>query len=169
MTDLIIRIKKKTDGSAAMSCERADGSVTWQRQDGSQGRFFPLHDLTHCAVERVLRQRRGFYALIAEGWNLSDFGAPWPRGPLPVDALASELIVGFLDSERSAGAEWSATDFNESAATYYAQHGIEGACVISDEELVRIREHRRELFSQWTALPPGATLELAFVRGQAVA
>src|SRR5205085_4529315 len=51
MPDLIIRIKKKTDGAAALSCTRADGSVTWQRQDGQLGRFFPLHDLTHFAVE----------------------------------------------------------------------------------------------------------------------
>src|SRR6266545_1175255 len=67
MTDLIIRIKKKTDGSAALSCQRADGSVTWQRQDGLQGGFFPRHDLTHYAVETVLRQVRGFYSLVAGG------------------------------------------------------------------------------------------------------
>ena len=51
MASLTIRIKKNTDGSAALSCTRADGSVTWQRQVGAQGRFFPLHDLTHSAVE----------------------------------------------------------------------------------------------------------------------
>jgi len=117
MADLIIRIKKKADGSAALSCERADGSVTWQRQDGQQGRFFPLHDLTHYAVESVLGGRRGFYSFVAQGWNLTDFGVPWPRGPLPVDALTLELVVGFLDRERAAGVEWSAADFNESAAT----------------------------------------------------
>jgi len=42
--DLVIRIKKKTDGSAALSCRRADGSVTWQRQEGQQGRFFPFRE-----------------------------------------------------------------------------------------------------------------------------
>ena len=108
MTDLLIRIKKKSDGSAALSCVRADGSVTWQRQDGLQG------DLTHYAVETVLRYPRGFYGLLAEGWDFSDFGRPWPRGPLPSEALASELLVGFLDGERAAGVEWSARDFKES-------------------------------------------------------
>src|SRR2546430_9090725 len=58
MNDLLIRIKKKSDGSAALSCLRADGSVTWQRQNGQQGRFFPLHDLTHYAVETVLGHTR---------------------------------------------------------------------------------------------------------------
>src|SRR5438309_3304320 len=79
MNDLLIRIKKKSDGSAALSCLRADGSVTWQRQTGQQGRFFPLHDLTHYAVETVLGYARGFYGLVAEGWDLTDFGNPWPR------------------------------------------------------------------------------------------
>src|SRR5712691_9180335 len=133
--DLVIRVKKKTDGSAALSCRRADGSVTWQRQDGGQGRFFPLHDLTHYAVETVLGHPRGFYGLVAEGWDLSDFGKPWPRGPLPVESIASELVVGFLDRERAAGVEWSATDFNETAATYYAVHGLSGTCVVTDGDL----------------------------------
>ena len=169
MTDLIIHIKKKTDGSAALSCQRADGSVTWQRQEGRQGRFFPLHDLTHYAVETVLGHPRGFYGLVADGWDLTDFGKPWPRGQLPVDALASELVVGFLDRERAAGVEWSAADFNEGAATYYAQHGLQGTCAISDDHLRRIREKRRELFAQWTVLPPGQTLELQFTRAEAAA
>lgn len=162
MTELIIRIKKKTDGSAALSCQRADGSVTWQRQDGRQGTFFPLHDLTHYAVETVLSQPRGFWGLIADGWDLGDFGKPWPRGPLPATVLASELVVGFLDGERAAAAEWSAAQFNESVAIHFAQHGVQGSCVISDEELKRIREKRRDLFAQWSALPAGDTLELWF-------
>jgi len=165
MADLIIRIKKKADGLAALSCTRADGTVTWQRQDGQQGRFFPLHDLTHYAVETVLGRHRGLYCLVAEGWDLTDFGAPWPRGRLPIDALASELVVGFLDRERAAGVEWSAADFNASAATYFAQHGLAGTGVLSDDELGQIRAARRELFAQWAALPLGDALELTFVRG----
>ncbi len=159
---LVIQIKKKTDGSAALSCRRADGSVTWQRQDGPQGRFFPLHDLTHYAVETELGHRRGFYGLVAEGWDLGDFGKPWPRGPMPVEALASELLVGFLDHERGAGALWSAADFNASAATHYAERRVSGAPVVTDEELNNVRDKRRELFARWAALPAGKTLELHF-------
>lgn len=162
MNELVIRIKKKTDGSAALSCVRADGSVTWQRQEGQQGRFFPLHDLTHYAVESVLGHAHGFYGLVSAGWNLTDFGKPWPRGPLPVAALASELMVGFLDDERAAGAEWSAAEFNASAAAYYEQHGLSGAIVVSDRDLERIRERRRELFARWVAVPAGEALELRF-------
>lgn len=162
LTDLIIRIKKKSDGSAALSCQRADGSITWQRQDGRQGSFFPLHDLTHYAVETVLEQWRGFWSLLAEGWDLTDFGNPWPRGPLPVDALLSELTVGFLDQERAAGVDWSAHDFNAGAALYCSSHDLTTVRLMTDEDLRRIRVRRRELFAQWAAVPAGAVLELHF-------
>ena len=162
MSDLLIRIKKKNDGSAALSCLRADGSVTWQRQNGLQGRFFPLHDLTHYAVETVLGHTRGFYGLVAEGWDLTDFGNPWPRGPLPPEALISEFIVGFLDRERGAGVEWSAAEFEAAAATYSAQHGLDAPWIVKDDDLRHVRDRRRELFAQWAALPAGATLELRF-------
>jgi len=164
MPDLLIRIKKKTDGGAALSCLRADGSVTWQRQEGRQARFFPIHDITHYAVETVLGHRRGFYGLVAEGWNLTDFGAPWPKGHLPADMDPAELIVGFLDTERAGGVQWSAVDFNEKAALYFAQHGISAACSITEDELSRIRTRLREIVDRWRALPAGETLELPFDR-----
>src|SRR6266571_3914122 len=138
MNDLLIRIKKKSDGSAALSCLRADGSVTWQRQDGQQGRFFPLHDLTHYAVETVLGHTRGFYGLVAE------------------------FIVGFLDRERGAGVEWSAAEFRGAAATYFVQHACDAPCTVTDNDLRQVRDKRQELFAQWAALPAGETLELRF-------
>lgn len=164
MSDLIIQIKKKTDGSASLSCRRAEGSVTWQRQEGQQGRFFPLHGLTHYAVETVLGHPRGFYSLVAEGWELTDFGPPWPRGRIPAEAVGSELIVGFLDSERAAGAKWTAAEFNASAETYSAQHGTSIPFRLTDRDLDRVREKRHELFARWAALPSGETLELEFSR-----
>ena len=164
MPELLIRIKKKSDGSAALTCARRDGSVTWQRQEGEQGRFFPIHDLTHYAVETVLGHRRGFYGLVADGWDLSDFGAPWPKGRLPADLDPSELIVGFLDRERAGGVEWSAAEFNEGAAKYYAQHRLAGTCLVTGEQLKQIRAALREVIARWQALPAGETLELPFER-----
>ena len=67
---LIIHFTKRTDGGALLKCVRADGSTTWQRQDEKNAAFFPLHDLTHYAVETELGFRRGFYGLIAEGWDI---------------------------------------------------------------------------------------------------
>src|SRR5207253_10658122 len=112
---IVIRIKKDKDGRTSLSCTRADGTTTWQRQEGGHARFFPRHDLTHYAVESVLGHRRGFYGLVAEGWDFTDFGAPWPRGPIPADADPSEMIVGFLDAGRLGGGQWTAATMSEEA------------------------------------------------------
>jgi hypothetical protein len=162
MPALTIRIKKNRDGTAALSCTRADGTVTWQKQNGQQARFFPRHDLTHYAVETVLAYRRGFYGLVADGWNLTDFGAPWSRGPLPSDMDPSELIVGFLDVERASGTRWSAEDLNDKIRLYNETEHTAYPSQLNDEELAQIRKRRSELFTMWDAVPPGETLELTF-------
>ena len=163
MTGLTIRIKKNTDGSAALSCTRPDGTVTWQRQLGVQGRFFPLHDLTHFAVETVLGFRKGFFGMVADGWDISDFGAPWPRGRIPDDADPAELIVGFLDAERASGTRWSAADFNDKAAAYYREHDLRATPpTLTDDDFTQIRQRRAELFTRWDAVAGGDSLELTF-------
>jgi hypothetical protein len=159
---LTVLLKKKADGSAALSCRRADGSVTWQRQDGAQGRFFPLHDLTHFAVEAELEYTQGFFGLVAEGWDITDFGRPWPRGELPPQALLAELVVGFLDGERASGTTWSIHDLRAGMAGYAAQSGRSIDLGLRETDLDRIRERRGQLFAQWAALGPGETLELTF-------
>jgi hypothetical protein len=159
---LVICFTRKSDGSAALQCTRADGSVTWQRQEGAQGRFFPLHDLTHLAVEQVMGFERAFFGLVAAGWSLTDFGKPWPRGPLPAEAANAELIVGYLDSERAGGSRWSAEDFNLKAAGYHAASGLPEPVRLTEENLDRIRSLRGELFARWDAVPPGGRLELEF-------
>jgi hypothetical protein len=161
---LLIQIKKKPDGSAALSCHREDGSVTWQRQEGQQGRFFPRHDLTHYVVESVLGLEQCFYGLVASGWELTDFLKPYPRGAVPPEALASEVLVGFLDQERAGGVRWSAAEFNRSAESYFAGHGIPGCCELTDEQLAGISQLRAKLFAEWDALEAGAVLELFYPR-----
>jgi hypothetical protein len=163
MGPLRIRIKKQTDGSAALSCTRADGSVTWQRQLGVQGRFFPLHDLTHYAVETVLGHRSGFFGLVASGWDVTDFGAPWPKGHIPPDADPSELIVGLLDAERASGTLWTAEELNEKIGAHCAEQGGALPPAMTDGQLAAVRLRRSELFAQWKAVPPGDALELEFV------
>ena len=163
MADLTIRLKKNRDGTAAFSCTRADGTATWQRHEGDKAGFFPRHDLTHYAVETVLGHRRGFFGLVAEGWDISDFGSPWPRGPIPADADPSELIVGFLDLERVLGTEGSAADLAEQAAAFYTSRGLGAApLLLTDEQLAQVRALRADLFERWERVAPGETLELVF-------
>ncbi|MEP6492513.1 MAG: hypothetical protein ABJF01_07540 [bacterium] len=166
MPDLLVRIKKKTDGDAALSCIRADGTTTWQRQEGQLGRFFPLHDLTHYAVESVLMLRQAFFGLLAEGWDISDFGTPESRGKIPDDAGFAEMVVGCFDLERMTGMLGTADEYNERIATHSRDNGLPPTPFrLSDEQIARIRHLRSELFAKWTSLPPGDTLELTFERG----
>ena len=168
MPELLIRIKKKSDGSAALTAVRADGSTTWQRQDGQFGRFFPLHDLTHYAVETVLGFRRAFFGLLADGWDLSDFGKQSSKELQQDEAGLAELIVGFFDLERATGVIENANALEGKLQTYYEQRAIpRPARRVSDGEISRIRECRAELFARWRALPAGQALELPFDRATA--
>lgn len=160
---LRIRLKCHPDGSASLTCTRSDGSTTWQRQKGSIALVFPQHDLTHYAVETTLGYRGGFYGLVAEGWNIEDFAAPWPRGPIPTEALEVELIVGFFDAERRGGERWTAEEFNAHAQKYVAGSRSSGKVpvpVLSDDDIARVRATRDALLARWFDLGPGDDLEL---------
>ncbi|MGI8401432.1 MAG: hypothetical protein ACR2NS_07505 [Gemmatimonadaceae bacterium] len=164
MQRIVIRIKKGKDGRTALSCTRADDTVTWQRQEGQQAAFFPKHDLTHCAVEAVLGLSHGFYGLVAAGWDFSDFGSPWPRGRLPVAANISEMIVGFFDIERSTGEMDAASEINRKIAEYCAERGVPAVRELTEDDLAAVRDRRRELFAKWDAVQPGEALEIPFGR-----
>jgi hypothetical protein len=159
---IVIRIKKGTDGRNSLSCTRADGTTTWQRQQGGQAAFFPKHDLTHYAVETALGFREGFYGLVSAGWDFSDFGSPWPRGKLPPEANISEMIVGFFDLERRIAERVAADDLNQKLAEYCAENRLPPERQLSEDDLARVRAKRAELFAKWDAVEPGNTLEVVF-------
>lgn len=159
---LIIRIKKNSDGGASLTCTRPDGTATWHRHASAQAGFFPRHDLTHYAVESVLSHLRGFYSLVAAGWDLSDFGTPSPRGKVPAEADSVEAVVGFLDLERASGNIAGVEDLNAYLASRCREQGHTPPALVSSDELALIRRRRGELFARWDALPPGEALELAF-------
>ena len=85
-----VQFTKRKDGGAVVRCVRADGSATWQRQDDQRAAFFPLHDLTHYAVETELGYGRGFYGLIASGWDIADTTGKGPRGPTVYEGRLSQ-------------------------------------------------------------------------------
>lgn len=162
---LTIRIKKNPDGRSSLTCTRADGTTTWQSMKNAQAAFFPRHDLTHYAVETVLSHRNGFYGLVAAGWDLSDFGTPWPRGRIPDEAVLSEMVVGFLDVERASGEIGRAEDLNPRLAEFCEEHGLPAPQPLTDDDLWRVRQKRGELFAMWEAVKPGDSIELPFESG----
>lgn len=163
-----IRFKRHPDDSASITCTRRDGSVTWQRQRGQLGLVFPPHDLTHYAVETTLGYRHGFYGLLADGWEIGDFATPWPRGPIPPEALEVELIVGVFDAERRQMTRWTAAEFADHAAQYVAaraavRHEVAPTPrTLTQDEIDAVRVARDALFARWHALGPGGELVLEF-------
>ncbi len=145
-----IEIAKQAGGEGVLRCIREDGSVTWQKQT-KHALYFALHDLTHYAVETVLRYRRGFFGLIAEGWDVDDTTGKTSRGVLPAEAIEVEQIVGLFDSERASGARWTTEEFNSFAPR-----------ALTDSEIQEVRAFRAALFHQWSAIAPGQKLELTF-------
>lgn len=166
MPDLLIRIKRATDGSAALTCVRADGSVTWQRQLGQLGAFFPTHDLTHYAVETALGYGQGFYGLIADGWEIADFETA--KGDIPREAREAELVVGVFEMEWRMGRGWSGAELREEGERYAASTRPERNRIplpaLTDDDIARVRGLRAAVFGRWDAVAPGETLELAFSR-----
>jgi hypothetical protein len=150
-----VQITKKADGTGVLRCVRDDGSITWQKQTDRHAAYFALHDLTHFAVETTLKIRRGFFGLIAEGWDIEDTTGKGARGPLPPEAGEAEMIVGLFSAERASGVIWTVDEFNEFGATT-------GVRKLTFDEIVRVKKRRSELFQQWAAVEPGATLELTF-------
>lgn len=161
MAELRIRMKKGRDGPHTLACTRADGSTTVQHN--RQG-FFPLHDLMHYAVETVLGYRRGFYGLVAQGWGLEDFGAPWPRGRLPADLDPVEEVVGRLDLEAATGHPTDAGELN-AMVREWAEGKAWKPAPITAAELDRIRALAGDLRSRWLALEPGGSIDLVFGAG----
>ena len=162
MAALRICLTKHADGGAVLRCVRADGSVTWQRQRGRSAGFFPLHDLTHFAIESELGVRHAFYGLIADGWDIEETTGKSPRGPLPSEAYAVERLVGLFDLERAGSAVWSAHELN--AHCYGPGAPLEQRLprAITEDDLARIRSRIDELLARWAVLPGGETLELSF-------
>lgn len=171
--ELRLRFKRHPDGSASLTGTRRDGTTTWQRQRGGVAMVLPPHDLTHYAVETTLGMRRGFYGLLADGWDIADFAAPWPRGTPPAEALEVELVVGFFDADRRQGDQWTAEEFARHAATYVAarkaaRHApMPQPRALTQGEIDAVRRCRDALLAAWRAVPAGGELSLAFTRAGA--
>ena len=148
-----VEITKRADGAGLLRCVRDDGSVTWQKQPDRHAIFFAHHDLTHYAVETALGWR-GFFGLIAEGWDIEDTTGKGSRGALPEEAGQVEQVVGLLDVERGSGAIWSIQEFHE--------FGGDAARRLTQDQIGAIRRRRGELFEKWHAVPVGETLRLRF-------
>lgn len=159
---LELRLGRRADATVLFELRRRDGTSTWEKRSGPTAEFFSAHDLTHFVVESELGFRDAFYGLVARGWDLRDFGRPWPRGPLPPEALLAEVLVGYLDVTRASGHPLTADDCNRSVRDYFAATTHTVDLVITDAALERIRARLHDLLHRWNELKPSETLALSF-------
>lgn len=156
MPALHIRLTQKSDGSSVVVCTRKDGSETWQRR---QSDFLALHDLTHFAVETTHGLSNGFYGLVADGWNITDFGE---RDIPKEEPIYVEALVALFDQERATGIWPEAGEFNEMLRASLKSLDIGYWREIAIDELAAIRRCIMELISQWGLTPNNESLELVF-------
>jgi len=159
---MMLQFTKRKDGRSILRCIRPDGSATWQRHEGNHAAFFPIHDLTHYAVETVLGFQSGFFGLVAEGWEIEETTGKGERGPLPDEATEVEYIVGALNAERAEDAGLTADEFNRLAFAFAKAGGRPRPRPLTNSELTQVPLRITALAMQWRALPPGETLELPF-------
>ena len=113
-------------------------------------------------MESELGLTGAFFGLIEQGWSITDTEGKGPRGPLGPEAQFAEWFVGTLDAERASRERWTAAEFNDVGAHYFENAGKTLPRCITDDELLRVRKRRAELFAQWAELAPGASLVLEF-------
>jgi hypothetical protein len=163
MPVLTLRFLKKPDGVNVLTCQRDDGTATWQHQRGD---FFVHHDLTHYAIETTLGLQHAFYGLVARGWDFTDFGTPWPRGPFPPESVPeaglTEGLAGAFDLERINGLTVRADAINTQLREAFVAEGIVFDRTITEAELDAIRATFQRSITLWYALPPGEAMELTF-------
>lgn len=160
---MVIQIKKGRDGPATLACVRRDGTRTWSKEHP----FFPVHDLTHWAVESVLGLNEAFFGLIAAGWNIDDFEKPVARRRMPFQAVVAEHVVGVFDRERASSEPLTAVEFNEMVLASLPSGERRAFQQLTEAQLARVRELRNALEARWRALPSGGTLEVKFPAEQA--
>ena len=159
---LEITLTRRDDDRVTFRITRPDGTATWQVHAGPRAWFFSFHDLTHLAVETVLRTRDGFYGLIGAGWDIEDTGGKGARGSVPLEAVLVEHIVGLIERERIGGAEpLAAAEVN---ALLSGVAGSAPIVALSDAQLARVRAERDRLHDAWAATPAGQALRLGYAR-----
>jgi len=155
---MLIQLKKGRDGPATLACVRLDGTRTW----GKEHPFFPVHDLTHCAVESVLGFDQAFFGLIAKGWAIDDFAKPGASRRMPFQAIVAEHVVGVFDRERTLPAPLTVAEFNETVVASLPPAQRDAFKQLSDGQVSQVRELRSRLEARWHALSVGATMEVEF-------
>ncbi len=157
---MTIRFTKGQNEPDTLTCRRDDGSCTWTALNLAAG-----HDLGHYAIEMVLGFRHAFFGLLAQGWDIQDFGRPdsktGKKPAIPPEAIQAEALAGLLDMERRSDHPPTHTAFVEMLASACAGLGLP-APALDTAQLDAVRARHAALLRQWTEIAEGTSLELDF-------
>ena len=157
--ELQVTLKKFDDRPSVLSIQREDGSETWQSY-GNQSEFFPLHDLTHYAVESELGLTRAFFGMIANGRDANDFG-PGDAANMDTEAHFAEILVGLIMSSDTTDTYLTNDEILSLVRDELARLGL-APIRIEPGQLSDIRSLRDSLVAFWRMLPPGQMMTLDF-------
>jgi len=162
MPSLIFRLKKRADAAAQLTLVREDGTYTTGPVGSTDG-YFPVHDLTHYAIEQTLGLRDGFLGLVAGGWEIRDFEVKGTAKRLSAETLFAECAAGELSRQTLMRDPSSLEDFIWAVEIKLHQTWPDyNSPPISDAEFATIREVVATEWRRWRELPPNGTLELTF-------
>lgn len=150
--EIEITFRPRSDSALIFHVTRTDGTATWQKHEGVRAAFFAMHDLSHYAVETTLSAKEGFYGLLAAGGDIDDVSGKGSKGPLPLEAVVVEHVVGLLERERSGGADpMTAVEVQ----THLALHVVTGELgyvpALTDAQLNTARGRIADLHATWAS------------------
>ncbi len=148
---------KKGNTKDTITCKRPDGTSTWMAAET----FMVTHDLTHYVVEINLNIHQGFYGLLAQGIDITDFEKKQKISPasIPADGIRMEILVGLFLTERNDGRQL--VDFN--AAYRESCQKFHLATESLPEPLLQsMRRQIGEIIIKWHNLPVGNCLVFNF-------
>jgi hypothetical protein len=162
MPSLLFRLKKRADAAAQLTLVREDGTHTTGPVGSAEG-YFPVHDLTHYAIEQTLGLCEGFLGLVASGWEISDFEVKGTSKRLSPETGFAEVAAGELSRQILTRDLSSLEDFLWAIDLTIQQHSSgAGRPSITEAQFAAIRELISTEWRRWRELPPNETLELTF-------
>jgi hypothetical protein len=162
MPSLLFRLKKRADAAAQLTLVREDGTRTTGPVGSAEG-YFPVHDLTHYAIEQTLGLSEGFLGLVASGWEIGDFEVKGTAKRLSHETIFAEIAAGELSRQILTRDPSSLQDFLWAIDLTIQQHSPgPGRPSISESQFAVIRELISTEWRRWRELPASGTLELTF-------
>jgi hypothetical protein len=154
---MFLEITKNSGKPHIILYKRDDGSQTWMRADD----FFVRHDLTHYAIEKEMGYTTAFMGMLNKGMDIKDFEDRQKRNQMAISKKAwySENMANLFLMEIAQG---EFDNFNGVVnETFRSANKQYSPPVLSNEEIIRIRMHLRELLRARNELSPGIKMSFS--------